>query len=219
VARSAAAEREAGRGAVALLSAAVVVVLVVVAGWVLLRKEGVRPFGTRRSVVTLGISMVADATGTVVEVVGETSDGSLPATLDLDLRPADDAALVEGGPATGQRLRYSDVQDGLGNMLPPEEVRSARLTGVGTDGRRFRLTFHVAAISGRRIVYPIPTSPQLRWVRARLYVTAGTVACWGDAPSGASAFGPCESPGASEIDGTRHSTVRLELTAPSRVPA
>jgi hypothetical protein len=217
VARSASADDDVGRGAIALLSAAVVVVLVLTAGWVLLRREGIGPFGTRRDVVTLGISLVPDATGTVVEVVGETSDGSLPATLDLDLRPADDVALVQGGPATGQRLRYSDVRDGLGNMLPPEQVRSGHLTGVGTDGRRVRLTFHVAAIGGHRIVYPIPTSPQLGWVRARLYVTAGTVTCWGDAPSGNSAFGPCESPQASEIDGTRHATVRLELEAPTAV--
>jgi hypothetical protein len=199
---------------VALFAAAVVVLLVLVAGWVLLRREGVGPFGSRRAVVTLGISLVADATGTVVEVVGETSDESLPAALDLDLRPADDAALVLGGPATGERLRYSDVQDGLGNVLPADQVRAARLTRVGTDGRRLRLTFHVEAVDGRRIVYPIPTSPQLGWVRARLYVGSGTVTCWGDAPSGTSAFGPCENPQASEIDGTRHSNVRLELKAP-----
>jgi hypothetical protein len=191
----------------------VVLALVLTAGWVVLRHGGFGPFGTRRNVVTLGISLVPDATGTVVEVVGETSDGSLPATLDLDLRPADDAALVQGGSATGQRLRYSDVRDGLGNVLPADQVRSARLLNVGTDGRRIRLTFHVAAVDGRRIVYPIPKSPQLGWVRARLYVPTGTVTCWGDAPSGDSAFGACETPQATEIDGTRHANVRLELKA------
>jgi hypothetical protein len=212
LARSGSAERL-GRGPIALLAAALVVALVAVAGWFVLQRRGVGPFAGGRNVVTLGISLVPDATGTVVEVVGETSDGSLPSTLDLELTPTDDAALVDGGRSTGRKLLYSDVQDGLGNVMPADQVRSAHLLDVGTDGRRLRLTFHVASVDGRRVVYPIPRSEQLGWVRARLYVSTGTVTCWGDAPSGDSAYGPCVSPQPSEIDGTKHADVRLELTA------
>jgi len=101
------------------------------------------------------------------------------------------------------------VQDGLGNVLPADQVRSGELRNVGTDGRQLRLGFHVDAVAGQRIIYPIPTSPQLSWVAAHLY-PQGTLICWADAASGDSPFGPCEQ--GDPIDGKRHSSLRLVLT-------
>jgi hypothetical protein len=159
--------------------------------------------------MTYGISLVPDTTGTRVEVVGETVDASLPSRLDLDLVVRDDAALTQGGPATGQPLRYSDVQDGLGNIMPADQVRAGKLRGVATDGRRLRLSYHVSIAGSTRVVYPIPSSPDLAWARAQVYVQRSTLTCWADAPSGDSAFGPCEQSQGEVIDGTRHAAVRL----------
>jgi hypothetical protein len=199
------------------VAAAATVVLYIIAGCVLLERRGNNLLGLLNQpiAVTYGIALTADATGTLVEVVGETADGSLPIHLTVDLMPRDDAQLPQGSQASGSRLLYSDVQDGLGTTMPADQVRTAHLLSVGTDGRRIRLAFHVAAVGGRRIVYPIPQSPALRWVHARLYVQTGTVLCWGNRPAGGTVFSPCQCPAPGEVDGTRHDTIRLELTGAS----
>jgi hypothetical protein len=189
---------------------AVLVLVATAAAWVLSGHGGLPfPVGAK-PVVTYGISLVPDATGTTVEIIGETADNSLPPKVELRLMITDDVALTAGGPATRGRLLYSDVRDGLGNILPAEQVRSGQLRSVGTDGRRLSLTFHVAKVGGdRRIVYPIPRSPDLIWVQARLYPQRGAVTCWADTPATGSVFRPCESPEGDVIDGSRHSSVRL----------
>jgi hypothetical protein len=70
----------------------------------------------------------------------------------------------------------------------------------------------VAKVSGdRRVVYPIPRSPDLTWVQARVYPQRGTVTCWADTDAEGSAFGPCEIPQGEAIDGSHHSMVRLMI--------
>jgi hypothetical protein len=197
---------------VILVAVATAVVLGIAGGLYLLGGDGPLRLNRQHSVVTIGISVIPDATGTAVEVMAESADGSLPSKLDLELTRADDVSLTTGGSSTGGTLRYSDVRDGLGDLMPAEQVRSGRLAAVGTDGRRLALSYHVAAINGRRIVYPIPRTSQLTWVRARLYAPNGKVTCWGDTPSNRSVFVPCSGPQVGEIDGGRHSAIRLELT-------
>jgi hypothetical protein len=203
-------------GAVLALAVGSVTVLVAVAAWVLARHQWPTMFGSGTPAITYGISLVPDETGTLVEIIGETS-GDLPLHVDVDLRTVDDVPLAKGGPATGDQLHYSDVTDGLGNIMPAEQVRSGRLRGVGTDGRRLQLSFHVASVGNqRRIVYPIPQSPDLTWVLARLYPQDADVSCWADSSSGGgSAFTTCENPKGDEIDGSKHTTVRL-VVQPSK---
>jgi hypothetical protein len=207
-----------------LVALSVVVLLSVVVGVLVARRGTLLP-GRERTALTYGISVTPDQTGTLVELVGETPDGSLPSRLDLDLVVTDDAHLTRGVPSTGARLRYSDLKDGLGNTFPADQVRSGRLRGVGTDGRRLSLSFHAGSVGSRRVVYPVPRSEDITWVRARVYAQTETVMCWADgrrpdgrsaeSPSERSAFTPCEHQAGEEIDGSRHSSIRLELR-PSR---
>jgi hypothetical protein len=194
-----------------LFGSSAVVVLVLAGGWFLFDTEmGASLLGQDKAVVTYGISLVPDTTGTQVEVIGESS-GSIPSRVDVDLRTVDDVTLTNGGPTTGARLHYSNMEDGLGNVIPAEQVRSGRLREVNTDGRRLQLSFHVDMLAGNRIIYPVPMSPQLDWVAAHLY-PQGTMTCWADGASGDSAFAPC---GQSEtIDGKQHASLRLALAVP-----
>lgn len=174
---------------------------------------GSLPFLRLPRSVTVSVTLTPDPAGTMVEVVAESTNGRLPSSLDLELPVVDDVTLIgSAAPASGQRLVYSDVQDGLGNVLSAEQVRSGYF-GVRTDGRRLQLTFHVASVSGRRIVYPIPRSGELSWLTARVYATRGTVSCSGDSPRGARTFVPCSGWQQGEIHGSRHSRLRLELMA------
>jgi hypothetical protein len=180
--------------------------------WVLSGHTGLPFLGGTLPVVTYGISLVPDATGTTVEVIGETADDSLPPHVELRLVTSDDVTLTAGGPASGGRLFYSDVRDGLGNTLPAEQVRTGVLRDVGTDGRRLSLSFHVASVDGaQRVVYPIPQSPDLTWVKARVYPEGGKLTCWADGRTEGSAFGPCESPQGDVVEGARHTAVRLVI--------
>jgi hypothetical protein len=207
--------RRKGRGggigrALLYVAVAVLVPIATVAVWVLTGHTGVPFLGASPPVVTYGISLVPDMTGTTVEIIGETAENSLPPRVELRFVTTDDVSLTGGGPTTGGRLFYSDVRDGLGNTLPADQIRAGVLRDVGTDGRRLSLTFHVASIDGtQRIVYPIPRSPDLTWVQARVYPQGGKVTCWADGRSGGSAFGPCESPDGDVVDGARHTSVRL----------
>lgn len=196
-------------GTRAYIAGAVAVVLAMAGVWLFVLRDRLPLIGRRTPAVTYGISLVPDATGTLVEIVGETSDNSLPTHVEMELRTTDDASLTQGGVASGGRLRYSDVQDGLGTVLPAEQVRSGRLLAVGTDGRRLRLSFHVSSVEGNRVIYPIPRSADLTWVQARVYPQGVTVTCWADKGSENPAYAPCENPQGEVIDGGRHSTVRL----------
>lgn len=191
--------------------------LLLAAGWVTITRGlpgGLAGLDGRAVPVSIGISLTPDATGTVVDVVAESADSALPSTLAIDLVRADDVTLAQGAPATGKQLRYSDVTDGFGSAMPPQQVRDARLADVRTDGRRLRLSYHVAAIDGRRIVYPIPRTPRISWISARLYLSGGTVSCWGTASSsGEGTFSPCTTSGPDLIDGSERSVLRLELTS------
>jgi hypothetical protein len=207
--------RGAGRGggigrALIYVAVAILVPIATVAVWVLTGHSALPFLGGSPPVVTYGISLVPDATGTTVEIIGETAENSLPSHVELRFVTSDDVTLTAGGPATGGRLFYSDVRDGLGNTLPADQIRAGVLRDVGTDGRRLSLTFHVASVDGaQRIVYPIPRSPDLTWVQARVYPQGGKLTCWADGRSDRSAFGPCESPDGDVVDGARHNSVRL----------
>jgi hypothetical protein len=202
---------------VVVLAAVGAVLLLLAAGWVTLTRGlpgGLAGLDGSEIPVSIGISLTPDATGTVVEVVEESADSALPATLAVDLARADDVTVTQGAAATGKQLRYSDVTDGFGSEMPPQQVRDARLSEVRTDGRRLRLTYHVAAIDGRRIVYPILRTSRITWISARLYVSGGKVNCWGTpSASGAGAFTPCTTSGPDLIDGAKQSVLRLELTS------
>lgn len=190
----------------------VLVLVATAAAWALSGHDGPPFLGGAKPVVTYGISLVPDATGTTVEIIGETADNSLPPKVELHLMTTDDVTLTAGGPPTGGRLLYSDIRDGLGNTLPADQVRSGLLRNVGTDGRRLSLSFHVAKVDGdRRVVYPIPRSPDLIWVQARVYPQRGAVTCWADTRVAGSAFGPCESSEGDVIDGSRHAAIRLVI--------
>ena len=191
--------------------------LVLAAGWVAITRGlpgGLAGLDGAAVPVSIGISLTPDATGTVVEVVEESADSALPPTLAIDLARADDVTLGQGTPATGKPLRYSDVTDGFGSEMPPQQVRDAALAEVRTDGRRLRLAFHVAAIDGRRIVYPILRTSRITWISARLYVSGGTVTCWGNTPGGPeNSLRPCATTGPDLVDGSQHQLLRLELTS------
>jgi hypothetical protein len=195
------------------VAAAVIAVIALAVGWVVIRRELPVGLGGAPSPVNIGISLTPDATGTVVEVVEESPDGDLPPTLEIELARSDDVTIDQGTPATGKQLRYSDVTDGFGTHMPAQQVRAAHLAEVRTDGRRLRLAFHVAAIDGRRVIYPILRTSKIAWISTRLYVSGATVNCWGNASGSNSErrFVPCTMSGPDLVDGTEHSLLRLEL--------
>jgi hypothetical protein len=205
----------ASRTTLGVIAALVVAVLGIGGAWLLVTGRGLPRLG-RPVAVTVGISAVPDATGTQVEMVAESADDSMPSTVDVDLTRADTAALIDGGSSSGGLLVYSDVRDSFGSLLPPDQVRAARLVAVPTDGRRLRLTFHVATVNGQRIFYPIPRLSGVTWNWARLYLQTGRITCWanGSDEKQRNSYRRCpggESP--DRVDGGGHSALRLELSA------
>jgi hypothetical protein len=205
--------RSTGGSLLILVVTLLILTLVIGVGWYLISGSSLSRFG-RPVQVTIGISATPDATGTKVEMVAESDDGDIPAVVTVDLTRRDDATLLDGGSATGRDLVYSDVTDTFGTVMPADQVRSARLTAVATNGQRLRLSFHVAAVDGHRVVYPIPRIEGLAWVRARLYVLTGRVACWANGADDAQTgrFRHCPGGTTDQIDGGAHTALRLELT-------
>jgi hypothetical protein len=189
------------------------VVLVIAAGWFLIDSGGLDLLRHGQTQVNVGVSLTPDATGTLVEVLEESPDSSLPQEMDIDLARSDDATVTQGSPATGLELHYSDVSDGFG-AIPAAQVRSAHLTRIHTDGRRLHLIFHVDSIQGRRIVYPIPRSSRISWMSTQLYINGVRSSCSGNVPGSAAegTFVPCAMAATDMIDGSHHTLLRLELT-------
>jgi hypothetical protein len=157
------------------------------------------------------ITLTPDSTGTVVEFIAKAEHGTLPSSMSVSL-PAKDDATIAGGSVTptGKSLVYSDVVDGLGTAMPAEEIRAGQLSDVRTDGRQVRLSFHVKAVDGRRVVYPVPVSGDMSWTLARYYTEKGSIVCHMDSPRDTRTFTSCPQGARGEVDGRAHSQIRLE---------
>ena len=164
--------------------------------------------------VEVAVTVRPDATGTRVEVTERALTGRLPATLDLGLTTVDKGILPGGGRITTSGFVYSDARDGAGALLPADQTAAGRLHAVRTDGATARLTFHVQAVGGRRVVYPVPGSDLTSWQAVHVALSASGVTCLtNEAASDVTApvFKPCVLSRADTIDGRRNGVVRLEL--------
>ncbi|MDQ1289805.1 MAG: hypothetical protein QG622_3371 [Actinomycetota bacterium] len=202
------------RNILASVAAGAAVLVAALGAVALVTDGGGLPFLTSGEPVEAMVSLTPDAAGTRVEFVARSQSGSLPSSLTVDL-PADDKVTITGEsvPPTGKPLIYSDVTDGLGTPMPAEEVRAGRLTDVRTDGHELKMIFHVRAVDGRRIVYPIPVSEDLSWTSLRYSMTGATATCLADTSGDTRTFAPCAEGTTGEVDGKNHTQVRLEIIA------
>lgn len=195
----------------ALLAVFLVAALLVLAALALIGYHlvaGLEP--EHRVPVDVTVQLAPDATGTRVTVVERATSGKLPAVLDLVLRARDAGRLSTGGRLTDADLVYSDARDGQDRALPAEQTARRRLQ-VPTDGQVARVSFHVAAVQGRRVVYPVPGSSVTTWQTVRL-PSPGMQCLTENATTDPHdlQFDPC--PAGSTLD-ARHltNTIRLEL--------
>jgi hypothetical protein len=165
--------------------------------------------------VDVAVTLRPDATGTRVEVTERSRSGDLPATLDLGLTTADKGILPGGGRIWATTFVYSDSRDGSGAVLPADQTAAGRLHAVRTDGTAVQLSFHVQAVHGHRVVYPVPGSERLSWQTVHVVALAASGAvCLTDAATSdvtAPVFKPCVLSRTDTIDGRHNGVVRLEL--------
>jgi hypothetical protein len=204
----------AGRTGLVVLAVGLVVLLglAVLAG--MLGRAVFSTLNPQRIPVDVTVTLHPDATGVRVEVSERARTGNLPSALDLGLTSVDKGILPGGGRITTARFVYSDARDGSGAVLPADQTAAGRLRSVRTDGATVRLSFHVQAVDGRRVVYPVPGSDQLSWQTVHVGpAETGATCLTNEAASDITApvFKPCVLTGADTIDGRRNGVVRLEL--------
>jgi hypothetical protein len=127
----------------------------------------------------------------------------------------DDGYNDDGGPLTGAKLGYSQVRDGSGHALevgdPPVEVQN-----VPTDGRRVSLSFQVARAAGKRVIYPVPYSPELRYSAITVRSNGAQPSCLRSSAleNGRMHYSRCQLGTSGEVpndDGWAPEKIRLEL--------
>ena len=126
----------------------------------------------------------------------------------------DKGILPDGGRIPTATFVYSDARDGSGAALPPDQAAAGRLRAVRTDPTAVRLSFHVQAVHGRRVVYPVPGSDRLSWQTVHVALAAAGATCLTDEAASdvtAPVFRSCALSRADTIDGRHNGVVRLEL--------
>jgi hypothetical protein len=126
----------------------------------------------------LRITVVPTATGTDVSLrIDSSGDSRLPGTLKLGLTPKDEGIDDNGTNLfTDAPIGYSQVRDGAGKPLlvagPGTTIKD-----VATDGQSVSVSFRVASITGKRVIFPIPYSPSVRFGSITVQGASATTSC------------------------------------------
>jgi len=127
---------------------------------------------------TLSVSLTptAGATDVVLTIqVAQNSTRSLPKTLSLNFVDNDSEIISEGPPSTHQGLTYTQAHDGTGRALPSTTPRSGGMTiKLPTDGRRATISFRIADVGGRKVIFPAPMTSEV-WFRTVTVHTSGAM--------------------------------------------
>ncbi len=90
-------------------------------------------------------------------------DDALPNPIRLQFTPIDQGLNDDGGnPFTDATLEYGQVSDRNGKALPIS-APAVTVKNVPTDADGAEITFTVASVSGKRVIFPIPFSKSLRF--------------------------------------------------------
>jgi hypothetical protein len=180
---------------------------VVLAGLVAIGRHVVGGLGPERRVpVDVVVHLTPDDAGTRVDVEERARSGTLPPTLAFGLQSIDRGRLDTGEQLTHAALVYSNVRDGRGRPVPASNGRYT----VPTDGRVVRLSFHVDAVRGRRIVYPVPGMTATGWQTVRIPARPRCATSYGANQTDPPVFTPC-TPSGTLLDSAHHDWIRLEL--------